>query len=83
VDPGTRRIQVRVILECKNGAVVSADGIVQCNGLDCFLALIDSFENRRPMGRGCWIAGSHFEFLSSVQKMFQPAKGSSLTRYSM
>jgi hypothetical protein len=82
VDPGTRRIRVRVVLECKNGTVVSADGIVQCNGLDCFLALIDSFENRRPIGRvggGCWIAGSHFEFLSSVRKMFQPAKGSSLT----
>ena len=42
---------------------------------------MDSYESRRPIGRvtgACYIAGGHFEFLSSVRKMFQPAPGSPL-----
>lgn len=81
VDPGTRRIRVRVILELKGGDKITADAIAQSAGLDRFLALINSFESRRPIGRvtgTCHIAAGHFEFLSSVRKMFQPAPGSSL-----
>jgi hypothetical protein len=43
---------------------------------------MDYYESRRPIGRvtgSCYIAFSHFEFLSSVRKMLQPAPGSSLT----
>jgi hypothetical protein len=82
VDPGTRRIRVRVTLEFKGGRQVSAEAIFQHSDFDCFLALMDYYESRRPIGRvtgSCYIAFSHFEFLSSVRKMFQPAPGSSLT----
>jgi hypothetical protein len=81
VDPRTRRIAVRVILELKGGDKITADAIAQSAGLDRFLALINSFESRRPIGRvtgTCHIAGGHFEFLSSVRKMFQPAPGTPL-----
>ena len=81
VDPGTRRIRVQVTLDLKGGREITAEAIFQYTALDCFLAFIDSYESRRPIGRvtgSCQIAFGHFEFLSSVRKMFQPAPGSSL-----
>ena len=81
VAPGTRRIHVQVTLDFKGGRQITADAVFQRSDLNCFLALIDSYENRRPIGRvtgSCQIAFSHFEFLSSVRKLFQPAPGSSL-----
>jgi hypothetical protein len=91
VDPGTRSIRVQVTLDFKGGRRVTAEAIFQKSDLDndCgnglrfarFLALLDSYESRRPIGQvtgKCYIAGGHFEFLSSVRKMFQPAPGSPL-----
>ena len=81
VNPRTRRIHVQVGLDLKGGRQVTADAIFQHTDFDCFLALMDSYESQRPIGRvtgACQIAFGHFEFLSSVRKMFQPAPGSSL-----
>ncbi len=81
VDPGTQRIRVQITLELKGGPEVKAEAIFQRSDLDCFLTFIDSYEQQRPIGRvtgSCQIAFGHFEFLSSVRKMFQPAPGSSL-----
>jgi hypothetical protein len=76
-----RRLRAQVALDFKGGRQVTTEALFQRNDLDCFLALIDSYESRRPIGRvtgSCYIAFSHFEFLSSVRKMFQPAPGSPL-----
>jgi hypothetical protein len=82
VDPGTRRIRVLVTLDLQGGRQITAEAVYQQSDLDCFLALTDSYEGRRPIGLVdgvCQVAGGHFEFLSSVRKMFQPAPGSPLT----
>lgn len=81
VAPGTGRIHIQVTLDLKGGRQVTADAIFQRSDFECFLALMDSYESRRPIGQvtgTCYIAGGHFEFLSSVRKMFQPAPGSPL-----
>jgi len=82
VDPGTRRLRVQVTLDFKGGREVTAEAIFQHSDFDCFLTLMDSYESKRPIGRVtgiCQVAFSHFEFLSSVRKMYQPAPGSPLT----
>jgi hypothetical protein len=92
LDAGTRRIRIQVRLDLQGNRQIMADAVLQRDhvqgrvtaaGFDCFLGLMDSYEKRRPVGRvtgSCQVAASHFEFLSSVRKMFQPAPGSPLTK---
>ncbi len=80
--PGARRLRVQVTVDFKGGRQVTAEAVFQRNDFECFLSLIDSYEKKRPVGAVdgvCQVAFGHFEFLSSVRKMFQPAPGSSLS----
>jgi hypothetical protein len=73
---------VRVALELKGGSSINAEALFERLDFECFLEYVDAYEKKRPIGRvdgKCQVAASHFEFLSSVRKMFQPAPGSSLT----
>ncbi|HUS06437.1 MAG TPA: hypothetical protein VMZ52_09085, partial [Bryobacteraceae bacterium] len=72
LDGGTWRIRIRVNLEWTGGNKISVEGAIDYSPLECFLAVTDRHEQARPTSQ------SHFEFLSSVRKMFQPAKGSPL-----
>jgi hypothetical protein len=72
LEKSPRRISVRLDLEWSPGKKVSTECCIDYSPLDCFLAVIDRHEATRPAGQ------THFEFLSSVRKMFQPAQGSPL-----
>jgi hypothetical protein len=74
VDPGTRRIRVLVTLKVKAGKEITADTIFQYNPLECFLSLMDAWEDRMPGPRitPCQDAAKHIEFLAAARKMFQP-----------
>jgi thiamine biosynthesis protein ThiS len=72
LEKSPRRISVRLDLEWSSGKKVSTECWIDYSPLDCFLAVIDRHEATRPAGQ------THFEFLSSVRKMFQPAQGSPL-----
>jgi hypothetical protein len=82
LDPGTARIHFQVALELKSGSRVTAEAVFQRLDFECFLKFVDEYEGKRPIGRvdgKCQVAGGHFEFLSSVRKMFQPPPKSPLT----
>lgn len=74
IDPGTCKVQIRVALQLKSGKEITAEAVIQCSTLECFLPFIDSWENRREPWRTqpCRDAKSRLEFLSATRKMFQP-----------
>jgi len=74
VDPGTRRIRVQVTLETRTGKQVSTEVLIQYSPLECFLTLMDSWEDRMPLAgtATCNGAATHIEFLAAARKMFQP-----------
>jgi N-acetylmuramoyl-L-alanine amidase len=82
LDPGTPRIRCEVDVELKDGSKLTAEGIFRRRDLDGFLQVVDDFEKKRPIGLNdgaCKIiAAGHFDFLTAVRKVFQPAKGSPL-----
>jgi len=83
LDPGTPRIRCEVSVELKDGSTLITDGIFRRRDLDGFLKVLDDYEKQRPIGLNdgaCKIiAAGHFDFLTAVRKVFQPAKGSPLT----
>ena len=74
VDAGTRRILLRISLVSGLGKTTTTEAIIQYNPLECFLAFMDNWENRREPWRRtpCRDAVTRLEFISATRKMFQP-----------
>jgi hypothetical protein len=74
VDPGTRRVRILLTLQLNTGKEITGDLIIQYSPLECFLSLMDSWQDRMPLAGapGCTGAAKGVEFLAAARKMFQP-----------